>query len=111
MEPKMSILETVANILPKLVEKFESKGPFKYFLEAREGGKYIKVCIGSNINERPTRIDSVFFFVDKTTGDVFKPAGFNAPAKGARFNIATAEGVESLLNVAAPGGGFLYIKR
>lgn len=107
----MSIIETVANILPKLVEKFESKGPFKYLLEAREGGKLIKVCIGSQINDRPTAIQSVFFFVDKNTGDVFKPAGFNAPAKGARFNIATAEGVENFINAAGPHGGFLYIKR
>jgi len=30
---------------------------------------------------------SVFAFVDKTNGDIYKPAGFNSPAKGIRGNI------------------------
>ncbi len=30
---------------------------------------------------------SVFAFIDKTTGDVLKPASWKAPAKGARGNI------------------------
>lgn len=30
---------------------------------------------------------SVFAFVDKTNGDVLKPASYKAPAKGARGNI------------------------
>ena len=50
----------------------------------------------------------VHAFVDKTTGDVFLPAGWNAPAKGARFNLfqnkeALFEGV-----MRRPHGGYLY---
>ena len=47
-------------------------------------------------------------FVDKKTGDVFLPASWNAPAKGARFNLfqnkeALFEGV-----MRRPHGGYLY---
>ena len=50
----------------------------------------------------------VHAFVDKTTGDVFLPASWNAPAKGARFNLfqnkeALFEGV-----MRRPHGGYLY---
>ena len=50
----------------------------------------------------------VHAFVDKKTGDVFLPASWNAPAKGARFNLfenkdALCEGV-----MRRPHGGYLY---
>lgn len=40
---------------------------------------------------------SVYCFVDLTTGDIFKPAGWQAPAKHARGNIYSPEhGAEAL---------------
>ena len=50
----------------------------------------------------------VHAFVDKKTGEVFLPASWNAPAKGARFNLfqnkeALFEGV-----MRRPHGGYLY---
>ena len=50
----------------------------------------------------------VHAFVDKKTVDVFLPASWNAPAKGARFNVfqnkeALFEGV-----MRRPHGGYLY---
>ena len=50
----------------------------------------------------------VHAFVDKTTGDVFLPASWNAPAKGARFNLF--ENKEALFEgvMRRPHGGYLY---
>ncbi|MEC8248870.1 MAG: hypothetical protein VX070_05570 [Bacteroidota bacterium] len=50
----------------------------------------------------------VHAFVDITTGDVFLPAGWNAPAKGARFNLF--ENKEALFEgvMRRPHGGYLY---
>ena len=42
-----------------------------------DGKRYVRVCHGG----------SAYCFVDKTNGDVLKPAGWKAPAKHARGNI------------------------
>ena len=52
---------------------------FKY----KEGRRYIKVTY----NYKHGQCNSVYCFVDKTNGDVLKPAGWYQPAKGARGNI------------------------
>jgi len=82
------------------------------------GRKYLKVVAMEwkdeakygRINAAPAgyQPQTVHAFVDKTTGDVFLPASWNAPAKGARFNLfqnkeALFEGV-----MRRPHGGYLY---
>ena len=73
-------------------------------MEWRDDAKY------GRINAAPAgyQPENVHAFVDKKTGDVFLPAGWNAPAKGARFNLfqnkeALFEGV-----MRRPHGGYLY---
>jgi hypothetical protein len=117
MESKMSqVMANVLRLFPALQVKFEKESAekgmlFGYLLEAREGNKFVKICIGSEPRKRPAAIQSVFLFVDKATGDVFKPASFNVPAKIARYNIATEEGLKKVVDVADPYGSFLYLKR
>ena len=82
------------------------------------GRKYFKVVAMEwvddakygRINAAPAgyQPNNVHAFVDKKTGDVFLPASWNAPAKGARFNLfqnkeALFEGV-----MRRPHGGYLY---
>ena len=82
------------------------------------GRKYFKVIAMEwvddakygRINAAPAGYQAkhVHAFVDKKTGDVFLPASWNAPAKGARFNLfqnkeALFEGV-----MRRPHGGYLY---
>ena len=82
------------------------------------GRKYFKVVAMEwkddaqygRINAAPAgyQASTVHAFVDKKTGDVFLPASWNAPAKGARFNLfqnkeALFEGV-----MRRPHGGYLY---
>lgn len=49
-----------------------------------EGKRYFKVTTTTHGGEGQR---SVFAFVDKSNGDIFKPAGWNTPAKGARGNV------------------------
>jgi len=49
---------------------------------------------------------SVDAFVDKNTGDVYKPASWNAPAKGVRYNLF--DDIDYLENNC--GSGHLYMK-
>ena len=82
------------------------------------GRKYFKVVAMEwvddakygRINAAPAGYQAkhVHAFVDKTTGDVFLPASWNAPAKGARFNLF--ENKEALFEgvMRRPHGGYLY---
>lgn len=58
------------------------------------GKKNAKFCITSGSSR------AVLLFVELETGNILKAAGFNAPAKGARGNIATTK--------AQAGTGWLY---
>ena len=58
------------------------------------------------------RDGSVHCFVDKETGDVYKPASWQAPAKHIRFSFQNVEDLKFLLNPDNVGwaGGYLYIR-
>jgi hypothetical protein len=53
---------------------------------------------------------SVHAFVDKKTGDVFKPASFKAPAKIVRYNLLRIESREQCFERADWAGGYLYVR-
>ena len=58
------------------------------------------------------RDSSVHCFVDKETGDVYKPASWSAPAKHIRFTFQNVDHLKFLLNPDNVGwaGGYLYIR-
>ena len=58
------------------------------------------------------RDGSVHCFVDKETGDVYKPASWSAPAKHIRFTFQNVKHLDFLLNPDNVGwaGGYLYIR-
>ena len=55
---------------------------------------------------------SVHCFVDKETGDVYKPASWSAPAKHIRFSFQNEEDLRFLLNPDNVywTGGYLYLR-
>ena len=69
------------------------------------GTKYHKIfmCING-------RRDSIHAFIDKKTGEVYKPASLKAPAKGVRYDLRLIEDREWLLENADWAGGYLYAK-
>ena len=80
---------------------------YKFYPE--EGRKYFKIIMEiPNLNRDPSR--SVHAFVDKKTGEVYKPASFKAPAKIVRFNLCLIKDREWLLENADWAGGYLYMK-
>ena len=58
------------------------------------------------------RDGSVHCFVDKETGDVYKPASWAAPAKHIRFTFQNVDHLKFLLNPKNVGwaGGYLYMR-
>ena len=75
---------------------------YKFYI--KEGGrKYHRVMMETDGGSR-----SIHCFVDKKTGEVYKPASLNAPAKGVRFNLLLIKDREWLLENADWAGGYLY---
>ena len=75
-------------------------------LEYEVGRKYIKVwSYLSNSGERLYG-RSCFMFVDKKTGECYKPASYKAPAKGVRYLITQ---LADNPHICDPYGSFLYL--
>ena len=70
-----------------------------------EGGqKYIKIASGRSNGQT-----MVHCFVDALTGDVYKAAGWKAPAlNGAHYNLMDEASFENLKSKWDPYGGYLY---
>ena len=103
------IVEKHANILcGVLMEDFKRRNNgrtsgYKFYIES--GRKYHKLIMETGGNSR-----SVHAFVDKKTGDVYKPASFKAPAKGVRYNLLRIESREQCYQRADWAGGYLYMR-
>ena len=77
---------------------------YKFYIQ--EGGrKYHKIVM-----EYDNGSKSVHAFVDKKTGEVYKPASFKAPAKIARYNLLNIASREECLNRADWAGSYLYLR-
>jgi hypothetical protein len=76
---------------------------YKFYIEG--GRKYHKVWMETGAGSR-----SIHCFVDKKTGEVYKPASVKAPAKGVRYNMLLINSREEMFRRADWAGGYLYMK-
>jgi len=74
--------------------------------EYEVGRKYIKVWSYLISDGERLRGRSCYMFVDKNTGEVFKPASYKAPAKGVRYLITQ---LADNPHICDPYGSFLYL--
>ena len=73
-----------------------------YEFTVESGRKYHKIMMNANGSR------SVHAFIDKKTGEVYKPASIKSPAKGVRFDLRLIEQREWLLENADWAGSYLY---
>ena len=90
--PEFSTLHGTEELIEQLnntwkVNYIESGHPSYPQLEIDGGRKYIKVWSYLMSGGERTRGRSIYLFVDKETGAVYKPASTKAPAKGIRFYL------------------------
>ena len=83
--------------------------------EIREGKKYYKIVqveFDTFQGRNEYRDTSVHSFVDKNTGDVYKPASWKSPAKHVRFTFQKPEDIRFLLSPINVdwAGGYLYLR-
>lgn len=87
----------------KIQEAYSFQSPAdRPTVQVEAGRKYFKI-VADYGNQR-----SVHSFVDRVTGDVFKPAGWAAPAKGVRYNVVN--GFDTLSAAVDAYGSYLYLR-
>ena len=91
------------------VNAIESNRAAYHQLEMEIGRKYIKVWekfIRDGVKNDLDISRSCWMFVDKNTGEVYKPASYKAPAKGVRYLITQ---LADNPHICDAYGSFLYL--
>ena len=77
---------------------------YTYALDS-SGRKYHKVFMYID-----GKRSSIHAFIDKKTGEVFKPASLKTPATGARYNVLSITSREEMFERCDWAGGYLYAR-
>ena len=95
--------------LAKIVSDTANLDKFRYY----EGKKYLKV-VREEYDERNDRWrdTTVHAFINRATGEVYKPASWKAPAKHVRLNLSNDLDRQNLHdpNFVGWAGGYLYMR-
>ena len=95
--------------LVKIVSGTANLDRFRYY----EGKKYLKV-VREEYDERNDRWrdTTVHAFINRATGEVYKPASWKAPAKHVRFDLSNDLDRQKLHdpNFVGGAGGYLYMR-
>ena len=98
----------VQTLCDVLVQNYKNRYPnssndMEFVMEV--GRKYYKI---NQVNDGYS--GGVHAFIDKKTGDVFKPASWRGPAKIVRYNLLNPISREDCFNRADWAGGYLYVR-
>ena len=101
----------------KRLEEIENGTANLYKFVVQKGRKYLKIInqqyddMGAYATHQ-YRDGSVHAFIDRETGDVYKPASWNKPAKHVRYNLLERSDRNFLFDWKNVGwaGGYLYMR-
>ena len=82
-------------------ESYDPGGRYKFTIQT--GRKYHKII------DHPEH-GGVHAFVDKNTGQVYKPASYKAPAKGVRYDLRSIKSRHQCYSNADWAGSYLYLR-
>ena len=102
LTPDQQVEKWCAQLITSLQFDYDSqypKGRVKFYLTT--GRKYHKIV---------EKNGGVHCFVNKKTGEVFKPASYNSPAKGVRYDMRIINERNMLLSSADWAGSYLYLR-
>ena len=110
-----SITEGYKSYYQEQLEKIENGTANLYKWDYKVGKKFIKVFnlqYDTFRGRNQYKAGSVTAFIDKNTGEVYKPASWKAPAKIVRFNLLIIAERNYLLNPnnCDWAGGHLYLR-
>ena len=99
--PEM-VLDWTEQLVTRLQEDYDRNAySSSYKFEIQTGRKYHKIYCKNQ---------GVHAFVNKTTGEVFKPASYKAPAKHVRYDLRIINDRERCFSNADWAGGYLYLR-
>ena len=100
--PEM-VLDWTKELVTRLQEDYDSNNytSDRYKFEIQTGRKYHKIY---------AKNQGVHAFVNKTTGEVFKPASYKSPAKHVRYDLRIINDRERCFSNADWAGGYLYLR-
>ena len=98
-----NVYKWTTQLVSRLQDSYGRDGDREGQFSITVGKKYYKIIQKSG---------GVHAFVDKQTGEVYKPASWKAPAKHIRFSFQNEADLRFLLNPDNVGwaGGYLYIR-
>ena len=99
------IVDNMNRLIKGMLERYRKNSTLDYDFAIEEGQKYYKIVNGY-VEDGVLKQRGVHAFVDKQTGDIYKPASWRGPAKGARANVLND--VEKLEKFADWAGSYLY---
>ena len=98
--PEM-VLDWTQELVTRLQEDYDSKSTAgRYKFEIQTGRKYHKIHDGNGVHA----------FVDKNTGEVYKPASYKAPAQHVRYDLRVINDRQKCFANADWAGGYLYLR-
>jgi len=108
---------TDSDYATKRLEEIENGTANLYKFVVQKGRKYLKIInqqyddMGAYATHQ-YRDGSVHAFIDRETGDVYKPASWNKPAKHVRYNLLERSDRNFLFDWKNVGwaGGYLYMR-
>ena len=100
--PEM-VLDWTKELVTRLQEDYDSNNytSDRYKFEIQTGRKYHKIYCKNQ---------GVHAFVNKETGEVFKPASYKAPAKHVRYDLRRIKQRHDCFSNADWAGGYLYLR-
>ena len=113
----MQMREGYSIYAAKRIEEIENGTANLYKFIVKKGRKYLKIInqqyddMGAYATHQ-YRDGSVHAFIDRETGDVYKPASWNKPAKHVRYNLLERSDRNFLFDWKNVGwaGGYLYMR-
>ena len=108
---------TDSDYATKRLEEIENGTSNLYKFVVQKGRKYLKIINQQYDDMGPNpsyeyKNGSVHAFIDRETGDVYKPASWNKPAKHVRYNLLERSDRNFLFDWKNVGwaGGYLYMR-
>ena len=100
--PEM-VLDWTKELVTRLQEDYDTNSTSgRYKFNIQTGRKYHKIHNGE--------AGGIHAFVDKNTGEVYKPASYKAPAKHVRYDLRSIKQRRVCFSNADWAGSYLYLK-